>query len=156
MPKLRSSVADPDPNPDLDPPDPLVCGPPGSGSTGSMCFWASWIRIWFHFYSTPICTQFKEFRWPAILYLQGMSLHLCYFGIPLYLSLAHVFLHISGCVSILSTRWQHIFLWCIFPLLLPLYVQDVHPFYMDGMTRLYFFRIPVSLCSGCASFLRTG
>jgi hypothetical protein len=37
------SVADPDPP---DPPDPRVFGPPGSGSTGFTCFWASWIRIY--------------------------------------------------------------------------------------------------------------
>jgi hypothetical protein len=29
---VKSSVANPDPNPDLDPPDPYVFGPPGSGS----------------------------------------------------------------------------------------------------------------------------
>ncbi len=44
---LLSSVADPDPNPD--PPDPHVFGPPGSefgsGSTGSTCFWASRILL---------------------------------------------------------------------------------------------------------------
>ncbi len=29
---METSVADPDPNPDLDPTDPHVFGPPGSGS----------------------------------------------------------------------------------------------------------------------------
>ncbi len=76
---------------------------------------------------------------------------LCYFGIPFPCSC----LSISWCVSILSTRWQHIFLWCTFSLILSLYVQDVHPFYgWDDKAKLL--QNTVSLCSGCASFLSTG
>jgi hypothetical protein len=45
---------DPDPDPDLDPSN-------GSGSTGSTCFWASWIRIriWIHWSEVWIRIQIR-------------------------------------------------------------------------------------------------